>query len=294
MIAGGSLENGTASDAVYAFAPATGRVLADRPPAGADDARRRRGDRVVAFVIGGRGASTGHADRPDRRRRPVDAARARGRDRSAEPLSDLAAVATARGILLAGGHSADGEPSPTSPSSSASTAHARAASRSACASRTSTRPTASATSARRRGARGRYVYVPNSDSDTVDVIDQRTFKVVEHFGVGALPQHVVPAWDLKTLYVTNDLGNSLTRDRPADRQAGPHDPGRRSVQHVLHARRPLRDRRRGAAAPARLSRRAHVQAASLAAGPLLGRRPHGLLRRRHATRSSAASSRASC
>ena len=52
------------------------------------------------------------------------------------------------------------------------------------------------------------VYVPNSDSNTVDVIDQRTFKVVEHFAVGALPQHVVPVWDLKTLYVTNDQGNT--------------------------------------------------------------------------------------
>src|SRR5204863_5219635 len=28
--------------------------------------------------------------------------------------------------------------------------------------------------------------------------------------VGKLPQHVVPAWDLKTLYVTNDQSNSLT------------------------------------------------------------------------------------
>jgi YVTN family beta-propeller protein len=59
-----------------------------------------------------------------------------------------------------------------------------------------------------------YVYVPNSDSGTVDVIDQRTFKVVRHFSVGTLPQHVVPAWDLKTLYVTNDLGNSLTPINP--------------------------------------------------------------------------------
>jgi YVTN family beta-propeller protein len=66
-----------------------------------------------------------------------------------------------------------------------------------------------------------YVYVPNSDSGTVDVIDQRTFKVVEHFAVGLLPQHVVPAWDLKTLYVTNDLGNSLT---PIDPNTG--RPGR--------------------------------------------------------------------
>jgi DNA-binding beta-propeller fold protein YncE len=53
------------------------------------------------------------------------------------------------------------------------------------------------------------------------VIDQRTFRIVEHFAVGALPQHVVPAWDLKTLYVTNDLGNTLT---PIDPRTG--KPGR--------------------------------------------------------------------
>ena len=48
------------------------------------------------------------------------------------------------------------------------------------------------------------VYVPNSGSNTVDVIDPTTYKIVEHFTVGGLPQHVVPAYDLKTLYVTND------------------------------------------------------------------------------------------
>jgi len=61
------------------------------------------------------------------------------------------------------------------------------------------------------------VYVPNSKSASVDVIDPRTYKVVEHFAVGTLPQHVVPAWDLRTLYVTNDLGNSLT---PIDPKTG--------------------------------------------------------------------------
>jgi DNA-binding beta-propeller fold protein YncE len=61
------------------------------------------------------------------------------------------------------------------------------------------------------------VYVPNSQSDTVDVISQRRFKVVGHFPVGKLPQHVTPSWDLKTLWVTNDESNSLT---PIDPRTG--------------------------------------------------------------------------
>ena len=68
------------------------------------------------------------------------------------------------------------------------------------------------------------VYVPNSQSDTVDVIDPTTYRIVAHFAVGALPQHVVPAWDLKTLYVTNDQGNSLTPINPATGQPGPAIP----------------------------------------------------------------------
>jgi DNA-binding beta-propeller fold protein YncE len=61
------------------------------------------------------------------------------------------------------------------------------------------------------------VYVPNSQSATVDVISQRTFKVVRHFAVGALPQHVTPSYDLRTLWVDNDVGNSLT---PLDPRTG--------------------------------------------------------------------------
>jgi YVTN family beta-propeller protein len=64
------------------------------------------------------------------------------------------------------------------------------------------------------------VYVPNSSSNTVDVISQRSFTVVAHFAVGALPQHVTPAWDLRTLYVTNDEGNSLTPIDPRTAQPG--------------------------------------------------------------------------
>ena len=48
------------------------------------------------------------------------------------------------------------------------------------------------------------VYVPNLKSNDVYVIDPATFKVVDRFRVGRNPQHVVPSWDLKTLWVTNN------------------------------------------------------------------------------------------
>jgi YVTN family beta-propeller protein len=48
------------------------------------------------------------------------------------------------------------------------------------------------------------VYVPNRRSNDVWVIDANTLKVVDSFKVGTNPQHVVPSWDLKTLWVTNN------------------------------------------------------------------------------------------
>lgn len=48
------------------------------------------------------------------------------------------------------------------------------------------------------------VYVPNLRSNDVYVIDPATFKVVDKFRVGRSPQHVVPAWDLQTLWVANN------------------------------------------------------------------------------------------
>ena len=64
------------------------------------------------------------------------------------------------------------------------------------------------------------VYVPNSAGNSVDVIDPLTFKVVDHFDVGALPQHITPSHDLKTLYVNNDVGNSLTPIDPNTARPG--------------------------------------------------------------------------
>ena len=58
------------------------------------------------------------------------------------------------------------------------------------------------------------VYVPNSGDGTVDVIDPKTFKVVDHYAVGAIPHHVTPSWDMKKLYVDNEGSSSLTVINP--------------------------------------------------------------------------------
>ena len=70
------------------------------------------------------------------------------------------------------------------------------------------------------------VYVPNSKGDTVDIIDPATYKLIGHFALpkhtkGLLePQHVVPSWDLKKLWVAQDLGDQLTMIDPATGKQG--------------------------------------------------------------------------
>ena len=54
------------------------------------------------------------------------------------------------------------------------------------------------------------VYVPNSGAGTVSVIDPATLEVVDRFGVGQIPHHVTPSWDLTELYVNNTGSNTLT------------------------------------------------------------------------------------
>lgn len=72
------------------------------------------------------------------------------------------------------------------------------------------------------------IYVPNLRSNDVYVIDPGTFKVVDKFPVGRSPQHVVPAWDLKTLWVTNNAegrnDGSLTPIDPVTGKPGKADP----------------------------------------------------------------------
>ncbi|HVF63718.1 MAG TPA: YncE family protein [Casimicrobiaceae bacterium] len=47
------------------------------------------------------------------------------------------------------------------------------------------------------------VYVPHVKSNDVYVIDPATMKVVDKFKVGINPHHIVPSWDMKTLWVAN-------------------------------------------------------------------------------------------
>jgi YVTN family beta-propeller protein len=80
-----------------------------------------------------------------------------------------------------------------------------------------TRPGRLSPVARRFPAR---VYVPNSGDGTVDVIDARTFRRIRRFPVGRQPQHVTPSWDLRTLWVGNNQGSSLTAIDPATGRPG--------------------------------------------------------------------------
>ena len=64
------------------------------------------------------------------------------------------------------------------------------------------------------------VYVPNSGSNSVDVIDPKTYRIIRHFRVGRQPQHVTPSYDLKSLWVLCDLGDSITLIDPATGKKG--------------------------------------------------------------------------
>ena len=212
VVAGGSLPAGTASRAIYVFDPGSGAVrrLGALPAATTHAAAAAVGDTVL--VIGGR---TAQPNTPQSRIVAVNLRNGRARlaGRLQVPLSDAAAATLGNRVMVVGGRG-----------------------RATVANLTSLTPTTASVSSRRRRLKSfgfnvyshdgpnalspvvngvpPRVYVPNSASNTVDVIDQRTFKIVAHYRVGALPQHVTPSYDLKTLWVDNDVGNSLTPVSP--------------------------------------------------------------------------------
>ena len=220
VVAGGSLPNGTASSAVYSVSLPAGKVrLLGRLPAPTTHAAAAtvRGE---AMIIGGRSATL---DTPTSRIVSVNPVtgliRVAGSLRVAR--SDLFAAAVDGRILLAGGHSPAGTVATLDSLVPVAAPRRRAAAR-----LTANGPAIDIYSHDRAGmlapaARAALprVYVPTRDG-FVEVIDPRTFKIVDRFAAGALPQHVVPAYDLKTLYVTNDVGNSLTPINPRTAKPG--------------------------------------------------------------------------
>jgi YVTN family beta-propeller protein len=206
LVAGGT-DGSAARDEILSVDPARHRVrvIGHLPAPLAHAAGAALGGRF--YVVGGRGNAG------DSQRRAIWAVDPRSGSvrlagRLPQALSDLAAVGVDGRLLVAGGRDARGavhrELLELAPARHVLDVYA------------ADRPGRLAPQVRGDPAR---VYVPNSKSNTVDVIDQRTSKVVEHFAVGALPQHVTPSWDLRTLWVTNDQGNSLT---PIDPRTGHH------------------------------------------------------------------------
>jgi DNA-binding beta-propeller fold protein YncE len=216
VIAGGSLPSGSASAAVLGFRPGSGRVVrVGRLPAPTTHAAAAAIGSTV-YVLGGRGA---RVDTPVSRIVAVGGGgRVRAAGRLPERLSDLAAVAMRHEILVAGGRGEAGTVADVTRLQASSVEIPRTQVRGTAPRQVSRSNVYAADRPGDLQGAARFarplVYVPNSQSDTVDVIDPRTFRIVEHFAVGGLPQHVVPSYDLKTLYVTNDIGNSLTTIDP--------------------------------------------------------------------------------
>jgi YVTN family beta-propeller protein len=204
---------------VLVYAPATGRVIT----LGALPAPTTHAAAVTlggtAYVIGGRGASTGT---PTTAIVAIDITqkRIRAAGQLKTPRSDLAAATVGTRILVAGGKG----PAGTVATISQLSPGARSTSGIVATHSINTADVYAHDGANRIAPAARnakeLIYVPNSLSNSVDVIDPHTYKVVRHFAVGGLPQHVVPAWDLKSLYVTNDSTNSLTQINPVTGKPG--------------------------------------------------------------------------
>ncbi len=218
VIAGGSLEDGTASSAVLEFVPGTGHVLRIGTLAAPTTHAAAAAIGSVAYVIGGRGALL---DTPTDRIVAIDVAtkqiRVAGTLRASR--SDLSAAPLGARILVVGGRDAVATQATVNVLTVTSVVAPVRSTATGKPIDVYAHDGSNMLSPVARLALPR-IYVPNSESNTVDVIDPKTYKIVEHFAVGTLPQHVVPAWDLKTLYVTNDLGNSLTPINPRTGKPG--------------------------------------------------------------------------
>jgi YVTN family beta-propeller protein len=220
LVAGGTSDN-PAVDDVFRFDPATNRVrrIARLPAPVTHAAGVALGGRF--YVVGGRGD-----DLSSQRSTILSVDPRSGRVRHAGhlpvALSDLGSASFAGHAIVLGGRDASGTVHDQVYRLALRADPGRARRATASARSTSNVYAADGAGMLSRVVRNdpARVYVPNSQSNTVDVISQRTGKVIRHFAVGALPQHVTPSWDLKRLWVTNDQGNSLTPINPRTSRPG--------------------------------------------------------------------------
>ena len=195
VIAGGSLEDGTAGSAVLEYTPGQrhAQTIGRLPDATTHAGAAAIGD--VAYVIGGRGAAVGSTTA-----RIVAVNVRTHRIRTAGTLaaarSDLAAVSFGSTILLAGGNGATGTLASLSEliaiTVSAHTRPTRTSEPTTPAGNVYAYDGANMLTGAARLARP-LVYVPNSEGATVDVIDPRTYKVVGTSRWGFSPSTSFPA-----------------------------------------------------------------------------------------------------
>jgi YVTN family beta-propeller protein len=204
VIAGGTTPTAHATRAVYAFDPATATVtkIGDLAAPITHASAVGAGDEVI--VVGGQDAS----HRPQTAITAINPTTDHIRNAGAldTARSDAALVNADGHLMLIGGKSVGATLNTVSELVSGTSTGVNVYAHDA----------ANALSPVAAAARS-LVYVPNSMSDTVSVIDPTTYKVIDTFAVGAVPQHVTPSWDFSTLYVDNDHGNSLT---PIDPRTG--------------------------------------------------------------------------
>ena len=138
---------------------------------------------------------------------------------------------------------------------------------------------AHACSRRRHGPPGRSSTSPIARATRWTRYHPRTFRVVRRLRVGGLPQHVVPGYALGTLYVTNDMGNSLTSIDP---RTGRREATSRSPTRTTCTSRRTAATRSWLPSASTGSTSAHCPASTLSLGcsAVCRRRPPRLLGRR--------------
>jgi len=201
VIAGGSVPSAFASTAIFTFDPLTNAVTNIGSLPGAVAHASAAGIHGEVLVIGGQDLSQNSVDtiiaiNPRTRR-------VRVAGHLSAPRSDAGVVRVGASVWVIGGHSSSGTLASVGALLGTTVATTNIYANDG--------PDAFSSVASAALSR---VYVPNSLSNTVDVIDPNTMQVVGHFAVDAPPQHVTPSWDLKTLYVDKNEGTSVTAIDP--------------------------------------------------------------------------------